>query len=256
MARTETDDGIEPRDDAQSPPDAATPEIGRLIERRSFLSKAAAGTVIAVLGGGLYRLVGDDVNRAARAERRSDGRPRLPPGQRVIRSLKPMGGQPGDPRPATFRLRVHGEVDKPFEVSFAELLEMPQTERQLDVHCVTGWSLLGVPWTGVSLEHLAKLAEPKRSARYVIFEAAHGYTANVPLRDALAPDVLVAHRFHGHPLAKKHGAPVRAVVPDLYFWKSAKWLTGLRFAEHDEPGYWERRGYHNHGDPWREQRYG
>jgi len=102
---------------------------------------------------------------------------------------------------------------------------------------------------------LAKRAKLKKTARHVVFEAAHGYTANVPLGEALKPNVMIAHRLDGRPLQRAHGAPVRNVVPDLYFWKSAKWLTGIRFVTRDEPGYWERRGYNNHGDPWLEERY-
>jgi DMSO/TMAO reductase YedYZ molybdopterin-dependent catalytic subunit len=232
------------------------PEVVRSMARRDFIKHAAAGTVIVALGGGLYRLAGDDLTRAARAETRSDGRPRLPPGQRVIESLKPMGGRAGDPRAKHFKLKVHGEVDAPFELDYAKLLTQPQSEIVADVHCVTGWSVLGGKWQGVRVSHLAKLAKVKKHARHVIFEGAHGYTSNVPLHEALAPHVLVAHRMNGRPFARRHGAPVRALVPDLYFWKSAKWLTGIKFVTRDEPGYWEKRGYHNHGDPWREQRYG
>jgi DMSO/TMAO reductase YedYZ molybdopterin-dependent catalytic subunit len=103
---------------------------------------------------------------------------------------------------------------------------------------------------------LAARAKPRPSARHVIFEAAHGYTSNVLLREALAPSVLLTHRYEGRPLARQHGGPVRGLVPDLYFWKSAKWLTGIRFVARDEPGYWETRGYHNHADPRRQERYG
>jgi DMSO/TMAO reductase YedYZ molybdopterin-dependent catalytic subunit len=229
-------------------------ELERLKARRRFLQKAATGTAIAVLGG-VYAL-SDDLTRTARAETRHDGRPRLPPGQRVITALKPMGGEPGDPSTSRLRLRVHGEVESPFELDFAALLELPQLEKALDVHCVTGWSVLGARFAGVGLRTLAERARPKPRARFVIFEAAHGYTANVPLREALKENVLVAHRLAGTPLPRAHGGPLRAVVPDLYFWKSAKWLTGVRFVARDEPGYWETRGYHNHADPWREERYG
>ena len=121
---------------------------------------------------------------------------------------------------------------------------------------MTGWSLLGSLWKGVSVATLAERAGVKGEARHVIFEAAHGFTANVPLAEATAPGVLVTYRVNGKPLSRAHGAPVRALVPDLYFWKSAKWLTGVRFVAKDEPGYWEVRGYHNHADPWREERYG
>jgi DMSO/TMAO reductase YedYZ molybdopterin-dependent catalytic subunit len=121
---------------------------------------------------------------------------------------------------------------------------------------VTKWSVLDAAFTGVRVADLAARARPKPSARHVIFEAAWGYTSNVLLREALAPNVLVAHRYDGRPFARQHGGPVRSLVPDLYFWKSAKWLTGIRFSARDEPGYWEVRGYHNHADPWREERHG
>ncbi len=223
--------------------------------RRDFLRNAAAGTLVVALGGGLYRLAVDDLTRSARAETRPDGRPRLPPGQRVLEKLKPMGGRPGNPRAAEFSLKVHGEVEAPFSLDYAALLGTPAVERIADVHCVTGWSVLGARFKGVTVAALAARAKPKKSARFVIFEAAHGYTANVPLAEALQPNVLVSYRIDGRPYALPHGAPVRAIVPDLYFWKSAKWLTGIRFVSRDDPGYWEVRGYHNHGNPWREERY-
>jgi DMSO/TMAO reductase YedYZ molybdopterin-dependent catalytic subunit len=133
---------------------------------------------------------------------------------------------------------------------------MPQVEETCDVHCVTRWTVLDARFEGVRLMDLAERAGVKKSARYVIFEAAEGYTSNVRLREALAPNVLIAHKHQGKPLSLAHGAPVRAVIPDLYFWKSAKWLTGIRFSARDEPGYWEVRGYHNHGDPWKNERHG
>lgn len=236
--------------------DAARPrnERERLESRRRFIQLAGAGTAVAVLGG-LY-VLSDDLTRAARAETRPDGRPRLPPGQRVLTRLKPMGGEEGDPSPGAFRLKVHGLVDTPFELTFAELLTLPQVTIATDVHCVTGWSLLGAKWTGVRIAELAKKAGVKPNARHVILEAAHGYTANVPLVDALKDDVLVTHRFENQPLARPHGAPVRGLLPSRYFWKSPKWLTGIRFVQKDEPGYWETRGYNNHADPWLEERYG
>lgn len=222
--------------------------------RRRFIEQAIAGTVIVAFGGGLF-VINDDLTKEARAQTRSDGRPRLPPGQRVISRLKPMGGEEGDASPSAFRLRVHGEVENPFELGFSELLALPQAELDLDVHCVTGWSVLAARFKGVRVRDLAERAKVRSSARHVIFEAAHGYTSNVLLREALAPNVLVAHRLDGAPLARAHGAPVRALVSDLYFWKSAKWLTGVRFTARDEPGYWETRGYNNHADPWKEERY-
>ncbi|MCC6646798.1 MAG: molybdopterin-dependent oxidoreductase [Polyangiaceae bacterium] len=220
-------------------------------QRRRLLLAAAAGTLVTALGGTAV-LAGDDPRAK---ERRPDGRPRLPPGQRLLSSLKPMGGEPGDPSAAAWRLRVHGEVERPFEVDFRELLALPQADLAVDVHCVTGWSCFDVKATGVLVRELAKKAGVKAAARHVIFEAAHGYTANVRLAEALRPGVMIAHRLHDRAISRSHGAPVRGLVPDLYFWKSAKWITGVRFVAKDEPGYWETRGYHNHADPWTEERY-
>jgi DMSO/TMAO reductase YedYZ molybdopterin-dependent catalytic subunit len=229
------------------------PSMGR---RRFLKSAMAAGTVVVALGGATYVCASEEEERRARATQRPDGRPRLPPSQYLLKRIRPMGGTEGDPSPSAFRLQVHGEVEQPFTIDFRELLAMPQVDQTCDVHCVTKWTVLDAKWTGVRLADLAARAKPKPSARHVIFEAVGGYTANVPLREALAPNVLVAHKYEGTPLARAHGAPARALVPDLYFWKSAKWLTGIRFVAQDRPGYWETRGYHNHADPWREERYG
>jgi DMSO/TMAO reductase YedYZ molybdopterin-dependent catalytic subunit len=224
------------------------------LERRRFLQAAGAGTVLLALGGGTYVLAAENDPRAKQP--RTDGRLRLPPGQRIIDTLKPMGGDPGDPSAQSFRLRVHGEVETPQTFDFAALSAMPMTEQVCDVHCVTGWSALDTKWTGVQIAHIAKLCKVKDSARYLILEAANGYTANVRLSEGIAPNALLAYRFHGAALPHPHGPPVRAVLPDLYFWKSAKWITGLYFSARDRPGYWETRGYHNHADPWTEERYG
>jgi len=231
------------------------PELKAAWDRRQFIRSAAAGTALVALGGALFRLVGDDLTRAARAEKRPDGRPRLPPGQRVLSALKPMGGDEGDGKVETFRLKIHGAVKKPFEVDYKGLLELPQVQKEADVHCVTGWSLLGGLWKGVQIATLAQLAEVKDDARFVIFEAAHGYTANVPLAEATKDTCMVTYRLNGKPLSLDHGAPVRGLVPDLYFWKSAKWITGVKFVREDQPGFWETRGYNNHGDPWKQERY-
>ncbi len=222
--------------------------------RRRFIRRAAAGTAVAALGG--WYVLDDELTAEARAQVRPDGRPRLPPGQRVLSELREMGGQMGSASLSELRIRVHGEVEAPLILTFRELLELPQTERALDVHCVTGWSVLGARFEGVTLTELARRVRVKSSARHVVFEAAHGYTANVPLREAMREEVMVAHRVGGRRLPRANGGPVRGVVPNLYFWKSAKWLTGIRFSRRDVPGYWEVRGYHNVGDPWREQRYG
>ncbi len=230
--------------------------IERRLERREFIKKAGAGTLLVALGGGLYRLAGDDLTRKAQGQTRDDGRKRLPPGQKVLESLRPMGGEPGNPKTKDFRLKIHGEVEKPFTLNFEELLAMKQVETEADVHCVTGWSMLGGLWRGVTVKALAAQAGLKKDAHFVIFESAHGYTANISLKEAFKPNVMVVHRLNGKPFKRQHGAPVRSLVPDRYFWKSAKWLTGIRFVKRDKPGYWETRGYHNIADPWKEQRYG
>ncbi len=238
------------------PGDEPLPPIHPSMGRRIFLRGAAAGTAVIALGGGTYVIASEEEEKKARGMKRVDGRARLPPDQYLLRALRDMGGEPGSASLAGYRLKVHGEVEAPFEIDFSELLRMPQTEQTCDVHCVTKWTVLDARFTGVRLTDLAARAKPKPSARHVIFEAAHGYTANVPLADAMKPNVLVAHRLGGNALPRANGAPVRALVPDLYFWKSAKWLTGIRFVAQDRPGYWETRGYHNHADPWREERYG
>jgi DMSO/TMAO reductase YedYZ molybdopterin-dependent catalytic subunit len=237
------------------------PRHGRILapsmSRRLFLRSAvAAGTAVVALGGTTYVCASEEEEKRARQTQRPDGRPRLPPGQHLLRRIRPMGGVEGDPSPSGWRLRVHGEVEQPFTIDLAELLGLTQVEQLCDVHCVTKWTVLDAKWTGVRLAELAARARVRPGARHVIFEAVAGYTANVPLREALAPNVLLAHKYEGSGLARAHGAPVRALVPDLYFWKSAKWLTGIRFVGPDRPGYWEVRGYHNHADPWKEERHG
>jgi DMSO/TMAO reductase YedYZ molybdopterin-dependent catalytic subunit len=242
--------------DSRKPDLDRYPELHGRWNRRTFIQGAAAGTALLALGGGLYRLAADDLTRAARAETRHDGRSRLPPGQRVIKQLRNMGGDEGPGDVKSFRLQVHGAVKTPFELDYAALLKLPQAEQQADVHCVTGWTVLGALFKGVRISTLAEKAGVKGDVRHVIFEAAHGYTTNVPFAEATAPNCMATYRMDGKPFSIEHGAPVRGLVPDLYFWKSAKWLTGVRFVVRDEPGYWEVRGYHNHANPWEEERYG
>ncbi len=181
---------------------------------------------------------------------------RLPPNQYEIKALRPMGGIAGDPSRGALRLKVHGEVEQPLNLSFDNLLDdYTRIEQTCDVHCVTRWSLLGGIWQGVRVGELAQRAKITKRARYVIFQSEAGYTANIDIDEALKPNVLVAWDINGAPLGGDHGAPLRSLVPDRYFWKSAKWLTGIHFVESDVRGYWESRGYHNHADPWKEQRY-
>ncbi|MGE0328098.1 MAG: molybdopterin-dependent oxidoreductase [Polyangiaceae bacterium] len=229
-------------------------ELEKLLARRRFIKTAAVGTVITAFGGGLWTIV-DDLIATANAKPRDDGRPRVPPGQRVISALKPMGGAEGSPLRSKFKLKIHGEVEHPFEVDFRGLLKLPQVTQKADVHCVTGWTVLDANWKGVRIKDLADKAKLKKTARYAIIEAAHGYTANVPIREALKDSCMVTYELDGDALAEAHGAPARGLIPDLYFWKSSKWITGIRFVKQDDPGYWETRGYHNRGNPWLEERY-
>ena len=228
----------------------------RQLSRREIIKNASTGALVLALGGGLYQVSNGRIISSARAEKRIDGKQRLPPGQKVIEALKPMGGQPFTDKPENWSLKIYGEVEKPMTLSWDKYSSVKHVKQSADVHCVTGWSLLGGVWTGIKLMDLAKAVKPKSSARHVIFEAAHGYTANVPIKEALKNNCMITHQLNGRILARKHGSPVRALIPDLYFWKSAKWITGIRFSRRDEPGYWETRGYHNHADPWKEERYG
>src|SRR5579863_5463722 len=146
------------------------------MQRRTFLRALSAGTVIVALGGAAYVLADDEDERRARQEKRPDGRPRLPPNQYLLKHLRPMGGEEGDPSPGAFRLQVHGEVDNPFTLDFAGLTAMPQVDQNADVHCVTKWTVLDAKWTGVRVADLAARAKVRGSAKHVIFEAAQGYT--------------------------------------------------------------------------------
>lgn len=225
------------------------------LRRREFIRRAGIGAAIVALGGGLYYFSDSAKTREARAQSLADGRPRLPAGQRVIERLRPMGGTQGDPSLTAYSLRVEGAVDAPITLRFTDLAAIGTVEQKADVHCVTGWSVLDALWTGVRMDALAARVKVRPNARHVIFEAVGGYTTNVPIAEALAPDAMVVWKLDGETLAGPHGAPVRGLIPSLYFWKSAKWLTAIRFSENDEPGFWETRGYHNHADPWREERY-
>jgi DMSO/TMAO reductase YedYZ molybdopterin-dependent catalytic subunit len=194
-------------------------------------------------------------NLALAAESRPDGRPRLPPGQQAVKKIIDMGGIQGTADTQNWKLQLHGEVEKPTALSFQQLLNLSQVDITCDVHCVTGWTLLDSQWTGVRLAEIMNLVKTKKSARYVIFQAAAGYASNIPLEEARKDNVILAHGFFGKTLPRGHGAPVRALVPDRYFYKSAKWLEGVKFTARDEPGYWERQGYSNSADPWKEERF-
>ena len=182
---------------------------------------------------------------------------RLPPGQ--IRTEKwPVLHYGNVPRVRTdtWRFRVRGLVEHPFELTWDELLALPRQETLCDMHCVTHWSRYDNVFEGVPVRALLERAKPRPDAAYVMVHADPDYTTNLPLDDLDRDANLLALRFNGEPLTAEHGGPVRLLVPHLYLWKSAKWVTGLEFLADDEPGFWEQNGYHMRGDPWEEERYG
>lgn len=150
---------------------------------------------------------------------------------------------------------VAGLVASPRTWTYPEILSMDVVRRTFDIHCVTKWSKLDTDWEGVPVSGLMESIELLPAATHVLVLAEHGFTANLPLEDFMAGDNLLAYRFGGTQLEPEHGWPLRLVVPHLYFWKSVKWVRGLRFLDGDEPGFWERNGYHMRGDPWKEQRF-
>ncbi|MFN2466838.1 MAG: sulfite oxidase-like oxidoreductase [Gaiellaceae bacterium] len=181
---------------------------------------------------------------------------RLPPGQYLTDKWPVLhaGSVPSvDLR--TWDFRVFGEVERPLSLSWKELRALPSREITVDIHCVTRWSRFDTGFRGVHWHDLAELARPQPSARYVLAHAEQGFTANVPLDALEADDALLAYEADGEPLTPDHGWPLRLVVPSRYFWKSAKWLRGLELLSHDQPGFWERYGYHNDADYRLEQRY-
>jgi DMSO/TMAO reductase YedYZ molybdopterin-dependent catalytic subunit len=155
-----------------------------------------------------------------------------------------------------WRFSVTGAVERPLTLTWDELLALPRQETACDIHCVTRWSRYDNTFEGVPVQLLLERAGPRPEARYVLVHAEQGYTTNLPLADLDRPPNLLALRHNGEPLPPEHGGPVRLLVPHLYFWKSAKWVTGFEVLEEDYPGFWEQNGYHMRGDPWAEERYG
>ncbi len=230
------------------------PDEQKKMTRRDFMA-TAGGTLVSIGLPGLFVKLTEPENRAWAAALRPDGRPRIPPGQQAVKALVPMGGTAGSGNIDGWHLKIGGQVEHPQTISFRNLMGLNQVNQTCDVHCVTGWTLLDSKWRGIRLTELMKLAGVKKRARFVIFEGHAGYTSNIPLSEAVKENVILAHQFFGDRLPKAHGAPVRGLVPDRYFYKSVKWLEGIRFSEIDEPGYYESGGYSNTADPWKEERY-
>lgn len=181
---------------------------------------------------------------------------RLPPGQSLTLKFPVLHyGRVPETNLETWTLRTFGLVDEERTWTWQEFTSLPVTAVTCDVHCVTRWSKFDTVWEGVSFREFARLAGVRPEARYVIVHCEQGYTTNLPLDVMLDHDVLLAYRYDGKPLDPDHGFPLRTLVPKRYFWKSAKWVRGIEFAAEDRPGFWERAGYHNNGDPWQEQRF-
>lgn len=195
----------------------------------------------------LNRIISPDTQRANR----------LPPGQHLVDRWPVLhyGGVPNI-KPDKWTFRIHGLVEDERTLSYKEFTSLPMVEVFSDIHCVTTWSRYNNLWEGVSTSIIKDLVAIKEEAAYVMVEGENGFTTNLSLSDFFEEDALFALKHDGKPLEAGHGGPVRLVVPRLYFWKSAKWVTGLRFMAENEPGFWERNGYHMHGDPWTEERYG
>jgi len=181
---------------------------------------------------------------------------RLPPGQHLVKNwpVLDLGQQPTIAKD-TWRLDIGGEVDKPQSWTWQNLMGKTQVSALSDIHCVTTWSRYDNTWHGVSTHDLMEAVGVRDSAKFVLFTSYDGYTTNMAIEDFASPHALLAHSWEGEPLTVEHGAPVRLVVPHLYFWKSPKWLRRIEFATADHKGFWEVRGYHNHADPFTEERY-
>ncbi|MDQ1427454.1 MAG: hypothetical protein QOK39_930 [Acidimicrobiaceae bacterium] len=188
---------------------------------------------------------------------RAERDPRLPPGQYDTGDDWPVLTAEVTPQLETssWSFAIEGLVAKPTTWTWDEIHALPPSAYRGDIHCVTTWSKLDVTFSGVSVDTLLAKAEPQPQATHVLAFAHSGYTTNLPLADVTGGKAWVVWDYEGQPLAVEHGGPARLLVPHLYFWKSAKFVAGLRLLDHDEAGFWERNGYHDRGDPWTEQRY-
>jgi len=196
------------------------------------------------------------LNRREQEERvRKEGR--LPPGQSLTQKFPVLhyGPTPRYSDLSQWDLRVFGLVEEEKVFSFQDILDMPRTQVTVDIHCVTRWSKFDTAWEGVLFRNFLEYVDVKPQAGYVVAHCEYDFTANLPLDVMLDDGVLLAYHYDGRPLDPEHGFPLRTLVPEKYFWKSAKWLRGLEFRADDKLGFWEQAGYHNEADPWLEQRF-
>jgi DMSO/TMAO reductase YedYZ molybdopterin-dependent catalytic subunit len=196
------------------------------------------------------------VSRGFRGRRRDADSARVPPGQHVTNDFPVLSAGPTPRTPLDqWTLRIEGLVAQPVEWGWAEFNGLPSRDYVVDISCVTKWTKLDMRWHGVSVDTLLAAVQLDPRAAFVIAYCDGGYTTNLPIADVVNDQAFIAYGYNGAPLAPEHGGPARLVVPGRYFWKSAKWIRGLRLVEHDAPGFWEGFGYHNRGDPWLEERY-
>ena len=201
-------------------------------------------------------MAGEFVSRAFGGRRRvpDELAARLPPGQYRETGFPVLtAGPTPQVEPGSWRFRIDGMVGQEAEWTWDEFHRLPFATVPCDIHCVTKWSKLGTSFRGVSLDTLLEWAEPRGSHAMAFSHG--GYTTNLALEDLTGGKSWIVTEHEAGPLPRDHGGPARLLVPHLYFWKSAKWISGIRVMDHDEPGFWEQNGYHNRGDPWREQRY-
>ena len=198
------------------------------------------------------RIVSPDVLRGA-------GKERTPPGQTLTKKWPVLhyGAVPKvDPYSDDWSLRVFGLCDNPYELTYPELRAMTAVDVVCDMHCVTHWSRLDNTFTGVATKAIIERARPRPEARFVMCHSEAGFTTNVPLKEFVQDDCILAYQWDGKEIEPDHGWPLRGLVPRLYLWKSAKWIRGIELRATDAPGFWEQGGYHMHGDPWKEERFG
>ncbi|MGQ4874400.1 MAG: molybdopterin-dependent oxidoreductase [Promethearchaeia archaeon] len=187
-------------------------------------------------------------------------KPRLPPGQHLIRNKDKFPvlqkGEIPHIKRDSYELKITGEVKNPIKLSLNDLKRLLDSETIVDIHCVTSWSKFDTEWKGISFKKLFNIVKPKESARFIEFRCADGgFTTTIPISKLLEDNCLLALEYEGKPLTDEHGGPLRAIIPHLYFYKSAKWIIEINFLKEDRLRYWERAGYSNKADPWKEQRY-
>jgi DMSO/TMAO reductase YedYZ molybdopterin-dependent catalytic subunit len=181
---------------------------------------------------------------------------RLPPGQYKTDDFPVLSlGPTPHVSLADWRFEVSGMVTTPLSWTWDEFTKLPVTQITSDIHCVTKWSKFDTSWSGVSMDEIIAMAQPASSVVSITASSFDGYTTNVPLADLINDKAMIATAYNAQPITPEHGGPARLLIPHLYFWKSAKWIKSIHFSDRDVPGFWEVRGYHNYGDPWKEQRY-